>query len=40
VEVVGEEDREAIEKAVLFLDSCTNVQDLFMLLNVEAKSPL
>jgi aconitate decarboxylase len=37
VVVVGQEEREAIENAVLSLDSCTDVQDLFTLLDVEAK---
>jgi aconitate decarboxylase len=40
VGVVGQEEWEVIEKAVLFLHSCTDVQGLFTLLDVEAKSPL
>ncbi|KAF8521341.1 hypothetical protein JB92DRAFT_2891489 [Gautieria morchelliformis] len=38
VDMVGEGEREAVQKVVLSLDSCTDAQGLFTLLDIEAKS--
>ncbi|KAF8490699.1 hypothetical protein JB92DRAFT_3008240 [Gautieria morchelliformis] len=38
VDMVWEGEREAVEKVVLSLDSCTDAHGLFTLLDIEAKS--